>query len=1415
VTERAANFSRIESLVETLRAGFDFDVTALLDALWIARLIPPPEIVMPNNQSVEKSVRGAVEAQEGQTAHDIDELKSESSRKGNEPLLPLPDAVYPLSELPSAGEPFIPASAVRIPAGTALPQGLELVRALRALPTRLPSRTEVELDEEATADATAQSYGCLTPVLHPRLERWFEAALVVEHTPSMEIWTQTVVEIERILQYSGVFRDVRTYWLHAARRPYLVRQFGTTAMLGSLRDPSARRLVLLFSAGVSLNWADGTIGLAVKFLGQTNPVVLVHAMPSHLWKGTVLGEPHAMVRNVTPGGPNTELRSQRAAWARRHKLSGPRFLLPVFALEKQSAQVWADMFVSRRGRTAPAFLVRTEATSVQPMVPKRPELTAEEQVSLFKSSTSPDAFRLAVHLAAGPITMPIIHLIQTSLLGGSAQQSQIAEVMLSGLVERITPVESKLPADAVKFQFEATAKAILLKSLRRDDARRLAQLLQNYIQREFGSSNDFVISVPDPAGKLSIPASAEPFAQLRSGFLNFLGIGSLPSDFKLSPGRVAPTAQAPEKTQRLQVPTRVPPSVKPTGIAATLSGERILWVDDQPKKNSDESAYLSDELGATIDEARTTDDAISATRRVRYNLIISDMARGRETEAGLELLRRVQSEHLNVPVIIYAAQWANTGRDVASRAGAFGCTNIPQELFRLAVSAAENRRTVRGAFAGRIKIAFIGLWSDASSSDRLLEGGPDQLAREVAKRSRNIRELHSNWVAFLNFVTNCGYVQLFVVSGSEIRLAAQRSDAQKATYQTASPNGIVGLAIASRKTVYVPDVRRNARYIPAEKSTKSELAIPILNHNGDAAAVVNLESPVMDAFSEVQVRWTEEFVKAFPLELDQASTPYMISIMEDQEVTDRIARSLANAGLQISTQFSDSDCFVIALSRSALKSVAFEAAVTRTLQKWASSPEAILIIPLLIQKCDPPKSLLTFNTLDLANNFESGCRLLTARILEWSSEAIRVKPDSPGRKEDLDEGDLDEENFEDLGGLAFNKESFEEAINLYSRAIAAEPKRALLYYSRASSYWYAQLYSEAIADYTTALNLDSALESNVRASRGQVFAEMGRFQEAIRDLDLAILFTEKENRLVFSAYARRARAVAYAALGSIEDAFKEFDISRRLAPENAWLYYSVAKVLETGGRINEALEWYLIALGKTGPKLTPLNLVDAQRSVTRLLALTQPRSQDIAEADAEEKLLIEIALAALQNSKPEVAVGASSAAILKQPSNPSNYLFRSQAYRSAGLNDAAKRDLKTLMELHPSFLVEALIERGEIYIGEREFANAGRDLTRALEIAEHEQRTIDIAVIHSKFSLLHLRSGNPSAALDEISISLSLRPGSGRFLELRGQINEFDGRLGDARSDYEAAISAAEDSLNQREREELSTRIKKLGAELL
>ncbi|MBC8165964.1 MAG: hypothetical protein H7Y20_08835, partial [Bryobacteraceae bacterium] len=526
----------IDRLVHLLRfAGLEFGDQELLDSLWLARHMPtePAPVSTPS---------GPTSATTPVTKEQKLQLTSgEAACNEQDATTPGSSGMSPDGSLVAAGpgasdcEPLVSATGVRIPAGTALPEGLDIVRALRILPRRAPSRTVRILDEEATVEATASGSGRITPVFRPAPERWFEAALVIEQTPSMDIWAQTVLEIERLLQYVGAFRDVRTWRLHMGDQPYLTRGSDLKTPVNSLRDPEARRIIFLFSHGVSTAWIEGGLGKIIAGWNGTNPVVLIHALPQRLWKDTPLGEPTGVARNAAPGGSNTGLQISRAWWTRAGSHNLPRAALPVMSLDGASARQWAEMVMSRKGRSAPAFLVRTVPSGTASFPISERKLTPEENVSQFQANSSPEAFRLAVHLASGTITIPVIHLLQSALFGATARHATVAEVMLSGLVQRVTPVGGAIPPERVQFRFDPAVKRILLRSLRVEDARRMCELVQNYIEQQFGSPNDFLTWLRDPKGTASIPASAEPFVQLRAGFLEYLGLSRLPVKSKQAP----------------------------------------------------------------------------------------------------------------------------------------------------------------------------------------------------------------------------------------------------------------------------------------------------------------------------------------------------------------------------------------------------------------------------------------------------------------------------------------------------------------------------------------------------------------------------------------------------------------------------------------------------------------------------------------------------------------------------------------------------------------------------------------------------------------------------------------------------------------------------------------------------------------
>ena len=95
----------------------------------------------------------------------------------------------------------------------------------------------------------------------------------------------------------------------------------------------ARRIVFLFSPGVTELWTDGTFGRLIGDWGASTPVALLHALPRRLWTSTALGEPVALTTNPTPGGPNTGLRWKQAWWALARRIDGVRVVLPVLALD--------------------------------------------------------------------------------------------------------------------------------------------------------------------------------------------------------------------------------------------------------------------------------------------------------------------------------------------------------------------------------------------------------------------------------------------------------------------------------------------------------------------------------------------------------------------------------------------------------------------------------------------------------------------------------------------------------------------------------------------------------------------------------------------------------------------------------------------------------------------------------------------------------------------------------------------------------------------------------------------------------------------------------------------------------------------------------------------------------------------------
>jgi hypothetical protein len=166
----------------------DLDGENLADIFWLARQISPSQIAEPSPSTP-------------QNKDDVIVRTSDEIIAPPPPLereLKVPIALPPTTETKSQ-QSLSRAVPLQIPAANALRSRLALSRALRPLMQKIPSRTQTVLDEEATAIQTAEQ-DIWSPVLTPAPERWFDLAIAIEDSPSLEIWTDTIAELIELVQ---------------------------------------------------------------------------------------------------------------------------------------------------------------------------------------------------------------------------------------------------------------------------------------------------------------------------------------------------------------------------------------------------------------------------------------------------------------------------------------------------------------------------------------------------------------------------------------------------------------------------------------------------------------------------------------------------------------------------------------------------------------------------------------------------------------------------------------------------------------------------------------------------------------------------------------------------------------------------------------------------------------------------------------------------------------------------------------------------------------------------------------------------------------------------------------------------------------------------------------------------------------
>ncbi|MET9686503.1 SAV_2336 N-terminal domain-related protein [Streptomyces coeruleorubidus] len=386
-----------------------------------------------------------------------------------EPVRPSPDRV-PLT-LPAPRSPHHRydsagggGSPLLAPAPPMLPHPLALQRALRPLKRKVPSPHARVLDERATADRIARLGAhpdVWLPVLRPAPDRWLRLNLVHDTGPTMPVWRPLVSELHTALAQSGIFRTVT---LHPATPD------GRARHVPVLHD--GRTVTLVFSDCMGPQWRPGEAGdrwyRTLRHWAHRMPLAVVQPLPEHLWSSTALPAEPGLLTSPATAAPSAAL-----AFTPYDTAPPPDRALPLPVLEPGAPWLahWAALVAGPGGaRTqgAAAWLPPAPAPPAEPAQ----DITGsspEDLVLRFRATASPEAFRLAGHLALAVPSVPVMRLVQRAV-DRDPRPQHLAEVILSGMLTAV-------PGPPGSYEFRPGVRELLLRSLPRTARGRTREFL--------------------------------------------------------------------------------------------------------------------------------------------------------------------------------------------------------------------------------------------------------------------------------------------------------------------------------------------------------------------------------------------------------------------------------------------------------------------------------------------------------------------------------------------------------------------------------------------------------------------------------------------------------------------------------------------------------------------------------------------------------------------------------------------------------------------------------------------------------------------------------------------------------------------------------------------------------------------------
>ncbi|KIZ14001.1 tetratricopeptide repeat protein [Streptomyces natalensis] len=413
----------------------------------------------------------------------------------------------------------------RVPGGRALPDAQQLGRALRPLRRSRDHPHRTAIDIESTVRLAAET-GFLDAVCRPEQERRWSAVLLVDRSPSMQVWGPLAAELRALLARSTVFRSVEVHLLDP--------EDPAGPLYG--RQPAKAALTFLLTDGTSPGWRSPQAVRALAAWARGGPVAALNPLPRRLWRGTALDARPRLLAAPGAFDPVGRLSVCDGLSGERDPDADGLLALPVLHPTASALEQWAGLLT----RPGVPHLIDTALLDDAPVhtPPPRPHGTAEELLTHFRGAFSPESYRLAVRLSAiRPLTTPLMQLVRAATMR-QAGPTHVAEILLGGLLERTDHAPDAAAAQTLGralgppppgqraepvYDFRPGVRELLFSGLGAEAAMEVVEAVGRSLEPYMGRLPDFPVLMGDAAGELRLHASARAFAVLASPVLERMG----------------------------------------------------------------------------------------------------------------------------------------------------------------------------------------------------------------------------------------------------------------------------------------------------------------------------------------------------------------------------------------------------------------------------------------------------------------------------------------------------------------------------------------------------------------------------------------------------------------------------------------------------------------------------------------------------------------------------------------------------------------------------------------------------------------------------------------------------------------------------------------------------------------------------